>query len=159
MEIADLNDHTVLDAGCGHGDLRAHLGGKFPRVQYTGLDHHAALLDVALEHYGEWPQTTFLFGDFSTATLPPSDYVLASGAISYRQQEPDAALQVISQWFAAARLGLGFNLLRRVDHTQGILTAYDPATILAHCRQLTPHVTLREGYLEDDFTVFLYRDR
>ncbi|HEY1050365.1 MAG TPA: class I SAM-dependent methyltransferase [Prosthecobacter sp.] len=72
-EIADRNDHTVLDVGCGHGDLRAHLGGKFPSVHYTGLDHQAALLDVALKRYGGWPQTTFFLGDFCTAALPPSE--------------------------------------------------------------------------------------
>ena len=33
-EIADLNDHSVLDVGCGHGDLRANLGARYPRLRY-----------------------------------------------------------------------------------------------------------------------------
>ena len=156
-EIGDLNDRSVLDVGCGHGDMRAYLGEKFPRLHYAGIDQMKPFLEVAFARYGNWPNTTFYLGDFSTGTLPEVDYVLASGAMGYRSREPDFVLQMITRLFGLCRLGFGFNLLRRVPHPGGILAAYEPAPIVAHCRQLTPHVVLREDYLEDDFTVFLYR--
>ena len=157
-KIADLNDRLILDVGCGHGDLRAHLGKKYPRVRYLGLDHSEAFLDVASERYGDWPNTKFYLGDFSTAPLPAADYLLASGALAYRTREPEFVFQMIAKLFAAARLGLSFNLLRQVENPGGILAAYEPGIILEHCRRLTPNVVVREDYLEDDFTVFMYRE-
>jgi SAM-dependent methyltransferase len=157
-EIADLNDRSIVDVGCGHGDLRAHLAKKFGRTRYMGIDHLEAFLEVAFERYGDWPDTKFYLGDFSTANLPATDYVLASGAMGYRSREPDFAFQVITKLFGAARLGLGFNLLRQVEMPNGILAAYEPGAILDHCRRLTPNLVIREDYLENDFTVFMYRE-
>ena len=84
--------------------------------------------------------------------------MLLSGALAYRSREPEFVFQMIAKLFAAARRGLGFNLLRRVDNEDGLLAAYEPAAIMEHCRRLTPEVVLSEGYLEHDFTVFMYRE-
>ena len=116
----------------------------------------------AAAHYtvdGDWPDTAFYLGDFSNVPLPQTDYVLASGAMGYRTSDPLFALQTITRLFGVCRLGFGFNMLRRVEYAGGILAAHDPDTVLAHCRSLTPHVSFREGYLDDDFTVVMYRSR
>ena len=157
VRIGDLAGRTVLDVGCGHGDLRGFLRANGHDVEYLGLDHLPELLDVAVERYGDWLRTRFLLGDFSSADLPRTDYVLCSGALSYRQRDPDFIPRVIEKLFRTCRLGLGFNLLRSAAQADGILVAHEPARILEVCRRLTPDVTLSEGYLPDDFTVFLYR--
>ncbi|OYW78229.1 MAG: hypothetical protein B7Z37_00010 [Verrucomicrobia bacterium 12-59-8] len=157
-EIADLNGRSVLDAGCGHGDLCALLGEKYPQVHYLGIDHVQPFLEVATANYGDWPNTTFCLGDFTTAALPTMDYVFASGALSYRSRDPDFVFQMITKLFSTARLGFAFNLLRHVENPDSILAAYEPTAILDHCRRLTPNVVLREDYLEDDFTVLMYRE-
>ena len=155
-EIGDLNDCTILDVGCGHGDMRAHLGEKFPRLRYAGIEQMEPFLQVAVERYGDLPDTVFYQGDFSTAVLPEFDFVLASGALGYRSNEPDFVLHMITRLFACSSIGFGFNMLRRVPHPQGVLAAYEPDFIVAHCRELTSRVELHEGYLQDDFTVFMY---
>lgn len=155
--IADLDDRSVLDVGCGHGDLRAHLGERYPRVRYAGIDQMQDFLDVAVERFGDWPDTKFLLGDFSHVTLPEVDYVLASGAMGYRSSDPDFVFETITRLFAACRLGFGFNMLRCVENPDGILAAYDPDVVLAHCRTLTANVVYRDDYLDDDFTVLMYR--
>jgi trans-aconitate methyltransferase len=155
-EIADLNDHTVLDVGCGHGDMRAHLGEIYPRLRYAGIEQMKPFLEVAFERYRDLPDTSFYYGDFSTATLAEVDYVLASGALGYRSSDPDFVLQMITRLFGACRIGFGFNMLRKVAHPEGVLAAYEPDLIIAHCHQLTSQLVLKEGYLEDDFTVFMY---
>lgn len=157
-EIGNLNNHSVLDVGCGHGDMQAYLAEQYARHHYTGIEQMLSFLEVTVKRFGNWPNTTFYGGDFSTLALPRSDYVLASGALGYRSSEPGFVPEMITRLFDACRLGFGFNMLRRVAHPEGILAAYDPDGILAHCRSLTPHLILREGCLDDDFTIFMYRD-
>lgn len=160
-EIGDLDGRSVLDVGCGHGDLRGFLGERFPDVEYLGLEHFEPFLEVAAERYGQLPRTRFLLGDFTTAALPEVDYVLASGALGYRSEQPGFALTMIEKLYAACRVALGVNMLAhlpdRPGGQEGVLVAHDRDAVVARCRQLAPRVTLRDGYFEEDFTVFLYR--
>lgn len=156
-QIGDMNGLSVLDAGCGHGDLRGFLGKKYPDLRYAGIDQMEEFLDVAIARYGHLPATTFYLGDCWTAQLPNMDYVLASGLLAYRNSDPDFIYKMIGKLFASCRLGLGFNLLKNVSDPEGILVSYDPQDILAYCRGLTPKVVLREGYAADDFTILMYQ--
>ncbi len=155
-QIGDMNGLSVLDAGCGHGDLRGFLAGKYPDLRYAGIDQMEEFLDVATERYGDFPNTTFYLGDCWTAELPNMDYVLACGLLAYRNSKPDFVYRMIDKLFISCRLGLGFNLLKNVHDPEGILVNYDPMEILSYCRLLTPKVVLREGYAADDFTIFIY---
>ena len=38
LRSADFSHCSVLDVGCGRGDLKAHLDDAFPGVRYTGID-------------------------------------------------------------------------------------------------------------------------
>lgn len=156
-QIGDMNGLSVLDLGCGHGDLRAFLGEKYPEIRYAGIDQMEEFLDVATAKYGHLPDTTFYLGDCWTAELPNMDYVLACGLLAYRNSNPGFIYRMIDKLFASSRLGLGFNLLKNVKDPDGILVNYDPQEILSYCKTLTPKVVLREGYAVDDFTIFMYQ--
>jgi SAM-dependent methyltransferase len=154
--IGNLSGCSVLDVGCGHGDLHDYLSKLFPDIHYTGVELSQTFLNLALDRYGGKTNTRFLMGDFSTDDLPVSDYVLASGVLNYRSEEPDWVFKMITRLFTTCRLGLGFNLLSQVEG-EGILAAYEPEIIMAHCREFSFRTRLVENYLEGDFTVFLYK--
>lgn len=154
--IADLNNSSVMDAGCGHGDLYAFLVKKYQGISYTGIEQNPAFLDIALERHHN-PDVKFLLGDFTAAGLPLTDYVLCSGALNYRSTDPDFIQHAIENLFGNCRRGMGFNLLKEVKYPDSVVVAYNPADIMAICRQLTPQVQLHENYLPDDFSIFLYR--
>lgn len=156
--IGNLNNTSVMDVGCGHGDLRGYLAEKFTGIRYLGIDQVEAFLDVAIEKYGALTDTSFFHGDFSNADLPVTDYILACGALSYRNSDADFALKTITKLFNSCRLGFGFNMLSAIDNPLGILIAFDPDIILSHCNSLTSKVVFKEGYYEHDFTVMLYKD-
>ncbi len=154
--IGDLDHHSVLDAGCGHGDLREYLGAIYPHLRYHGVEQIPAILQEAIDRYSHLPGTFFYEGDFSASELPMVDYILACGSLSYRNSDPLFVLKTIQKLFSNCRLGLGFNLLRRIEPPQGLLEAFNPVFIMEFCRKLTDKVTLIEEYYEDDYTVFLY---
>ena len=47
--IGNLDNHSVLDAGCGHGDLREYLGRFYPHSLYYGVEQIPGLLQEAVE--------------------------------------------------------------------------------------------------------------
>lgn len=154
--IGDMNNCSLLDVGCGHGDLRAYLDDLYPKMRYIGIDFMDEFLSEAIERYGHLPETAFFYGDYFTAELPHTDYVLASGSLNYHSSDPDFIYSAIAKLFATCRIALGFNLLSKVDAPGGILVAYDAKIILNYCKTLSDKVILHEGYADDDFTVWMY---
>ena len=56
--------------------------------------------------------------------------------------------------------GVAINFLStRARERDAILFNYEPETLFAYCQTLTPHVRLLEGYLANDFTLYLYPKR
>ncbi len=155
-QIADLNGESVLDAGCGHGDLRPYLGNLYPTLRYYGVEQMPDLLNVAIEKYAHLPETLFFQGDFAASELPSTDYTLVCGSLNYRNSDPLFVLRIIEKLFITCRKGLGFNLLSHVDPPDGLLTSYKPEFIVEYCKQLTPNIIFTDGYRENDFTIFMY---
>jgi len=154
--IGDLNNYSVLDAGCGYGDLYDYLIKIYPQLRYYGVEQIPAILNVALERYSHHTGAYFFEGDFSAADLPMVDYVIASGSLNYRHSDNLFILKTIEKLFNTCRIGFGFNLLRAIDPPDGFLEAYNPVYITEFCRRLTGRVTLIEDYYNADYTVYLY---
>jgi SAM-dependent methyltransferase len=155
--LADFCGHTVLDVGCGHGDLYDFLKGQGD-IQYTGIDNIEAFLEVAVNRFGGHRDAKFLLGDFNTVELPRTDYIICCGALNYRNSDSKYLFKTISKLFDAASLGLGLNLLSKVDFLDGILNVADFDEVLAFCRQLSPQVHVVARPDEDNFTLLLCRD-
>ncbi|NHA02176.1 class I SAM-dependent methyltransferase [Mucilaginibacter sp. HC2] len=154
--MADLNGHSLLDAGCGHGDLRSYLHELYPDIVYYGLEQIPELFDEASRRFQDWEATAFIRGDFMTDEMPVADYVMASGSLNYYNADPDFIFKAITRLYEHCRRGLGFNLLSHII-PNGLLAAYNPDVIMQHCRQLSKQVVLKNDYSTEDFTVFMYR--
>ncbi len=155
-QIDDLTNSSVLDAGCGHGDLCTFLNRQFRGVRYFGVDCNEGFLDVAIQKQRTFAETAFFHGDFLQASLPVVDYILLCGSLNYRTSNANHTFTAITTLFNACRNGLGFNMLSSVSNPQSFLISHNPAQILAFCQSITPKVVLKEDYLEGDFTIFMY---
>ena len=56
-------DETVLDAGCGTGQVTARLLERLPNGHVIALDGSQAMLDSAGERFGDEPRVTLLHAD------------------------------------------------------------------------------------------------
>jgi SAM-dependent methyltransferase len=154
--LGDLSEKSVLDVGCGHGDLRGFFANKFDGLRYAGIDQIDSFLDVAIERYGNYPDTAFYFGDFLAADLPVMDYVVACGALCYRSSDPDFVFKAIAKLYNNCRLGVVFNLLNHIDSDEQILTGYDPKIVLEHCNTLSKNVIYVNGYHGEDYSILVH---
>ncbi|MGZ0020530.1 class I SAM-dependent methyltransferase [Nitrosomonas sp. wSCUT-2] len=159
MKVGNLNGAMILDIGCGYGDLKAFLDLHFSDFDYTGIDQMPEFIAEARKRYEGIERTTFYQTDFSTAVLPQVDYVIASGVLGYRCKDENFYTGMICKLYNSAGIALAFNMLdkSRFPH-HDLLVGHDRDEILAFCRVLSPRVECFDDYLEDDFTVLMYRD-
>ena len=84
---------TVVDLGCGSGELTALLARRWPAAQVHGIDSSAAMLERAAAHAG--PRLMFELGDVAAWQPPAPVDVLLSNAVM--QWLPDQ-LRVLGRW-------------------------------------------------------------
>jgi Methyltransferase domain len=148
---------SLLDVGCGFADLKSWIERWHCPVRYTGIDLSPDILAIAAQ---EQPDARLVCGDiFDLGAQPESyDWVLLSGALNESLGDGgNYARAVIARMFQLARKGVAFNLLNarhRVMFRFG-LQLFDPDEMLAYCRTLAPACMLRDGYLDNDFTIWM----
>ncbi len=73
VELVDrlelLGTEAVLDAGCGSGQVTAHLLTRLPEGRVIALDGSRTMLDAAAERFGSDPRVTLVHADLG-APLP-----------------------------------------------------------------------------------------
>ena len=77
------NCKTVLDIGCGRGDLISYLKKKKISIKYTGLDINNKFIDIAKKLN---PKNNFIFADFLKKDLPNFDVIFISGLFNLKMQ-------------------------------------------------------------------------
>jgi SAM-dependent methyltransferase len=160
-EVGDLNGCSLLDVGCGIGDLYGWLQEEKIAAQYRGIDITPGMVTSAGKRF---PGVDFSVGNMlEGAEIPEQkyDFVIASGIFYLRQNAPVEYLQtVVAAMFKAARIAVAFNSLSSwfAEKDRGEFYA-DPLQTVDFCRTLAPWVCLRHDYHPRDFAVFLYRDR
>lgn len=156
-EVGALEHTSVLDVGCGLGDLYDYLRQQHIPVTYTGYDLLPEMIQRARRRF---PGVRFEVRDVLQGLgEEPFDYILASGAFNVNFGDNLPAVQrVLRQMVACCRYGVAINFLKRSPGASSdpIFQYYDPQDMLAWCRTVWARAQLREGYLPNDFTLYLY---
>lgn len=69
---------SVVDLGCGSGELTATLAARWPGARILGVDHSQPMLDGAAAHAGE--RVTFVSADLGSYLPDPATEVVLSNA-------------------------------------------------------------------------------
>ncbi len=158
LEIDIPGGASVLDVGCGFGDLYGFMQRQKIDTHYTGIDLSAELIEKGADLY---PQANFFCGDlFDFKPAPQSyDYVLLSGALNEAMDDAgEYAKRVIETMHQTCRKGVAFNLLNANNKqiaSSWSLQSFFPNEILTFCQQLNKSCQLRDDYLDNDFTVLI----
>jgi SAM-dependent methyltransferase len=158
--IGDLRNASILDVGCGFGDLHSYLEKRGIAVRYTGLDIQPAFVAEARRRH---PQDEFFCADVeSFEPKEPPDYVFISGTfnVKFREDQEAWVFRILRRLFERARSGLGINMLSTYydpGHFRDDMFYCAPERALAQAHAITRWVALRHDYLPHDFTLYLYR--
>lgn len=151
VEIGVLPDDSVLDFGCGTGELLNYLQQRTGyRGAYTGYEISDEMLTLARTKFPD-----HRFENRDVLVDPPEqtyDYVLINGVFNNAVPGSDNRafmFDVLRTLMPAVRKGLAFNALSRyVDYFDSGLYYCDPAEVFRFCKEeLSPLVTLRHDYL------------
>lgn len=152
MEIGDLNRKKILDIGCGMGDFFGHLRQKDIRADMTGYEIVEEFLNVAKRRH---PLCRFKPINLSrSAPHEKFDYVFSSGVFAFGNMTFFETM--VKKAYTSSRIGYGFNIYDSQEDDR--FMSISKLQIERFLRRLKPSdIVFKEGYLENDLTVFVYR--
>jgi len=161
-EIGDLQGASVLDVGCGNGEMLQWFSRQGLRVAYTGIDMADSMIQFAQKRYGD--KGTFLQGDILEAELKPVDYCFASGTFHVKgaagHEEWFAYVKdALTRMFNLSRRGMAVNFMTSfVDYREDHLFYLSPYDLLHFSMsELTRSITLRHDYPLWEYAAYFYR--
>ncbi|WP_040725423.1 bifunctional 2-polyprenyl-6-hydroxyphenol methylase/3-demethylubiquinol 3-O-methyltransferase UbiG [Thiomicrorhabdus sp. Kp2] len=157
---------SLLDVGCGFADLVGYLERNNYFPDYTGIDVSPDMVRGAQSMH---PQKTILEGELSELGFTDNqfDYVFLSGALNEvveteiegtAEFQGNYAKSVIMAMYKICKKGVAFNLLNSQNawvKSRFDLQSFLPNEIEHFCASFVDEVVLIEGYLENDFTIYL----
>lgn len=158
VENIDFEGKTVLDVGCGFGDVIPFIVAKTSNFQYTGVDLLEVFTNEAQKRY---PEFEFIAKDFFTTTIKTYDIVLCSGALNGKSTQPikDRSIK-IKKLFEHTNDTLVFNMAGgiKISNSDTSRVVYVPSTeILNYCLTLTTKIIFKQHYHKKDFTIALFK--
>jgi SAM-dependent methyltransferase len=160
MTGVPLRGKSVLDVGCGTGDLV-----KFLRQEkisrYIGVDIYQPSLEQARKQY---PDEIFIEGDLLNNVVTDTvDYAFCSGALTIKLSVDnyDFLEAMIAKMWELTRIGLAFNVLTDEDpEPDSELFFYNPEKVLAICHSIAPNAVLgaEETPHVAQIHVYMYRE-
>jgi SAM-dependent methyltransferase len=156
-EATDLTGKSVLEVGCGLGDLGAYLIEQFPGLDYRGVD-----LSPRMIAEGRRSHPLLDLRVANVLDLGPgdgADVVLAQGIFYLLCDDAEAkAFELIAAMLGLARETCAFTALSAWAPVQDADEFYlDPVRLVAHCRRLPARLVLRHDYHPGDVAAYLYR--
>jgi SAM-dependent methyltransferase len=158
--IANFKDgETLLDLGCGFGDLYSFLKQYFPNVKYLGVDFNPELIEIGEKVY---PDADLRVGDIMKDDFGIFDWVVGYGIFNNRLPETsneDSIKMTIQKMFQIAKKGVSVNFLSSyVDFMNPLAYHVSPEWAFSFAKTLTKRVCLRHDYMPYDFFLYIYKD-
>lgn len=143
----NLKNTSLLDLGCGFGDLYKFLMDKKIPCSYTGYDEVEEFILFAKKQYG---------GNFFCKSLQEGesfDYIVASGLFAFGDR--NFFLSSLRHMRSASKKGFAFNIYHPTYDDRFLRISVDE--VLDFLKRLnSKKIIIRDDYLENDTTFFIY---
>jgi SAM-dependent methyltransferase len=152
-----LNNKTILDAGCGMGDLLPYLYAKSTNFKYLGVDKNKGFIEIAKKRYEGYD---FELADPFDKKIGSFDVVISSGVMNGNYKGwLEERKRMIKMLYSQCQEVLAFNMAGGLAPiANDSLIAYaNPKEIYDYCATLSDRVILRAHYLHNDFTIVMYK--
>ena len=107
-EIGNISNCSILDVGCGFGDLYGYLDYKKIKTDYYGIDINPHLLELGQKIY---PKANLELRDFEEEKFTRKfDWVFASGITSVKGSYPQIK-KIMIEMFRICKNGYAMNFV------------------------------------------------
>ena len=154
----DFTHKTVLDFGCGFGDLGNFLSKKAESIKYIGLDINENLVAKGKELN---PEADLRIGDLLEGDFTEKvDFVLSSGVFNHKLSGNIKFIEDCFKKFdTLANEGIAVNFLSdKVDFQYEYTYHTNPAWVLELGFKYSKRVVLRNDYMPFEFTLFIFKN-
>lgn len=143
-----IKDSIVVDVGCGFGEYYNYLShnNRLPQ-KYIGIDCEEKMIDVCNIRF---PNEEFFVQNILTDKLTIADFYLCSGAMNILRY--DEVEIFIKRCFEVSQKGFVFNYLKNITFND--IKQQDIEEI---CKRYTQNIIVKDGYLDNDFTIFMVK--
>jgi len=108
MRTLRYNGSSIVDFGCGTGDLYAFIVRNYGQVQYAGVDANEGMLEIARHTHN----TQFIQCGFDEISFKSAEFVVASGVFQFQDaSNPNYYEQLVKGLFSKSRIALAVNFL------------------------------------------------
>jgi len=148
----DLQESTLVDAGCGFGDFYSYLehNNNLPK-EYIGIDSIDTMCEIARKK----TNSQIIHADLTNTEIKVSDYIVCSGAMNLLTYFE--TLLFINNCYKSSKKAFVFNILCGEDNSY-TYNYFSKQKIKSVAKELNVgRVKFFEGYLENDITVAFYR--
>ena len=149
----DINSFSIVDAGCGFGDLYSYMAKKkkIPK-KYIGIDSLSDMYEIASNKTG----CEIIIADICKDKLPTADYYLCSGAMNVLNVFETHLF--IRNCFTSSNKGFIFNILYGTKESE-TYNYFTKSQIKEIARELgVSNIQTKENYLDGDITVAFLKE-
>lgn len=166
-------EDSILDVGCGRGDLYGFLQEKYPGlyINYRGIDINPNMINISKQKYtGINTECIHLLDD---SNLDTYSWILASGIFNLKdsfhldgfndiENITEYMKECIDEMYERSTIGVGFNLLTSLpddisDEDKDALIVHDSGMWLKYLIDTYANVIVRADYLNGDVTFFILK--
>lgn len=158
VENLSPDNKSILDAGCGMGDLLPYLYTKTVNFEYLGVDVTDSFIEIAKKRYAG--HNFEVLNPFEDVFNKKFDIVISSGVMnSNSAQWLEERQAMITKLYSLTKEVLVFNMAGSaspVMKEKNVVYA-NSEDILHFCLSLSKKVVLYNHYHPKDFTIAIYR--
>jgi len=157
-QIGDLNNSSILDVGCGFGDLYDFLIKNYRGIEYVGYDINPNLIQTAKKTH---PNVCFEVKDILQEKLKEKfDYVVSSGLFEFRFPDSTSFTRnMLRGMFESCKKGVAADFMSTyADFEEKNAFYANPEDIFRFCKTLSKRVSLRHDYMPFEFCIYIYKN-
>lgn len=144
---------SILDFGCGFGDLYKYIVQNGILLSYEGIDINENLIAVGKEKN---PGINLRVGDLELDGREDCyDFIVSSGVHNYKLNDNWAFIQwTFEKFYRMSRRGFAINFLsNRVNITRSDLYYCDPVKVVELAYKYTNNILLKNDYMPFEYTI------
>lgn len=156
----DFEKRSVLDVGCGFGDIIPFISQKTKNYKYTGVDLVPEFIRAARVKY---PNFEFLINDYFGKPLKRKfDIVLSSGTLNANIKNPyEYRFEAIKAMWEHTGEILTFNMAGgdpQPDNKKVYRVYYAELNrVVDFCKTLSKNLKVKSDYSSKDFTIIMFK--